>query len=85
MTNPFGDLKMPQNKDDGLTFDQWKRDGYSVQRGEKATGRNGDGVPTFTHDQVQDSNWDVGGNDGDGDHPSLDGYPPQHYLPKGFN
>jgi hypothetical protein len=51
MSNPFADLK-PIPVQDGLTYDQWRANGYQVMRGEKATGRNGDGVPTFTEDQV---------------------------------
>lgn len=38
-----------------LTFDQWKLAGFSVLRGEHATGRNDKGEATFTRDQVQDS------------------------------
>lgn len=51
MSNPFADLHDPTDKK-AKTFDQWKKEGYSVAYGEKATGRNGDGVPTFTEDQV---------------------------------
>ena len=52
MNNPFADLHPPHDPDPGRTFDEWNRKGYRVLRGEKATGRNGDGVPTFTSDQV---------------------------------
>jgi hypothetical protein len=66
--NPFAKLKAPQNKDEGRTFDDWKNDGYSVMRGETATGRNADGVPTFTYAQVTETgNFD--NDDSDYDHP----------------
>lgn len=52
MTNPFADLHVPKDDKPGHTFDEWNRKGFRVVRGEKATGRNGDGVPTFTSDQV---------------------------------
>ena len=52
MNNPFADLSSNFDAEPGKTFDQWNRKGYRVVRGEKATGRNGDGVPTFTSDQV---------------------------------
>lgn len=52
MNNPFADLTANFISEPGHTFDEWNRKGYRVLRGEKATGRNGDGVPTFTSDQV---------------------------------
>lgn len=35
-----------------LTFDQWKRLGFFVEKGEKSAMRNADGVCLFTEDQV---------------------------------
>jgi len=60
MNKFFGDLK-PIPQSDGMTYDQWQAHGYQVVRGEKATGRNADGVPTFTEDQVVEE-----GDPGDG-------------------
>lgn len=37
------------------TYDEWRDLGYQVQKGEKATGRNKLGVPTFTREQVDDA------------------------------
>jgi len=39
------------------TFDEWKSAGFRVRRGEKATGKNKQGVPTFTRDQVDDDDF----------------------------
>jgi hypothetical protein len=50
-------------ENEGLTYDQWKADGYQVVRGEKATGRNADGVPTFTEDQVIEESEDSDGSE----------------------
>ena len=52
MNNPFANLTAQFEPDPGRTYDEWNRKGFRVIRGEKATGRNGDGVPTFTSDQV---------------------------------
>lgn len=38
-----------------LTYDTWKAAGYQVRKGEKASGRNAKGEPTFTRDQVEDA------------------------------
>lgn len=51
--NPFANMKAPDL--DGHTFEEWERDGYKVMRGEKATGRNADGKPTFNSRQVIDA------------------------------
>ena len=34
------------------TFDEWKAAGFWIRKGEKSTGRNKEGKPTFTRDQV---------------------------------
>lgn len=36
------------------TYDEWKRLGAQVAKGETATGRNANGVPTFTINQLRD-------------------------------
>jgi len=36
------------------TFDEWKASGYRVLKGEKSTGRDKLGRPTFTRDQVDE-------------------------------
>lgn len=38
------------------TYDEWRELGYYVQKGQKATGRNREGIPTFTREQVEDLN-----------------------------
>lgn len=38
---------------EAYTFKEWKRKGYVVNKGEKSTGRNDDGVATFTKRQVK--------------------------------
>lgn len=38
-----------------LTYEGWKEIGYHVIKGEKATGKTTNGVPTFTRDQVEDT------------------------------
>ena len=48
-----------------MTFEDWKLLGYYVKKGEKATGRNEKGKPTFTREQVEDSE----------DRFTFDGYP----------
>lgn len=35
------------------TFKQWITCGFVVNKGQKATGRNSAGIPTFTRDQVK--------------------------------
>jgi len=37
------------------TYDEWRTLGYVVSRGEKSTGRNAQGLATFTRDQVEDA------------------------------
>jgi hypothetical protein len=37
------------------TFNEWSRAGYKINKGAKAIGRNGLGVPVFSSDQVQKS------------------------------
>lgn len=37
-----------------LTYEEWKEIGYQVLKGERATGKNKDGRPTFVRDQVDD-------------------------------
>lgn len=34
------------------TWNEWKDRGYHVVKGQRATGRNAEGVATFTRDQV---------------------------------
>lgn len=48
---------MIDDEEVGFTFEEWKHYGYFVMRGEKATGKNEKGEPTFTKDQVQE--WDT--------------------------
>ncbi len=36
------------------TFEEWHELGYWVRTGEKASGRNAAGKPTFTRDQVDE-------------------------------
>jgi len=36
------------------TFDEWKALGYHVIKGEQHTGRNKDGICTFTREQVEE-------------------------------
>lgn len=36
------------------TFDEWTALGYRIKRGSKAVGRNAQGVPVFSEDQVWD-------------------------------
>lgn len=43
-----------------LTYDQWKRLGFFVVKGEKSTMRNADGVCLFTEDQVEHHEYYVG-------------------------
>ena len=37
------------------TYAGWREIGYQVIRGEKATGRDKSGAPTFTRDQVEEA------------------------------
>ena len=39
------------------TFDDWKAGGFRVRKGEKATGRDKQGVPTFTREQVDEDDF----------------------------
>ena len=39
------------------TFDEWKAGGFRVRKGEKATGRNKQGVPTVTREQVDEDDF----------------------------
>lgn len=42
------------------TFKEWKAQGYYVCKGQKATGHNADGVPTFTKAQVSNKRMSYG-------------------------
>jgi hypothetical protein len=46
------------------TYDEWKAEGFQVQKGEKATGRNAQGKATFLPSQVD---YIPGDEDYDGD------------------
>ena len=37
------------------TFEEWRVLGYVVSRGQRSTGRNAQGLATFTRDQVEDA------------------------------
>lgn len=51
--NPFADLPaVPTTTPNSKTFKEWSALGYRIRYGEKATGRNGDGVATFNDAQV---------------------------------
>lgn len=54
-----------------LTFKQWKAQGYHVVKGEKATGRNAEGVATFNEEQVY-PNGPYGDEDYDADEQIAD-------------
>ena len=38
------------------SYSDWRAIGYQVIRGEKASGRDRSGQPTFTRDQVEEAN-----------------------------
>ena len=40
-----------------LTYEQWNAEGFYVMKGEKSTGRNEDGVATFSKEQVQSNKY----------------------------
>ena len=42
------------NTDEVRTFDEWSEEGYRIDKGSKATGRNEAGVCTFDRSQVTD-------------------------------
>lgn len=52
--NPFAELSNPEPDTEAHTYDEWQRLGEQVAKGETATGRNADGVPTFTIEQLVD-------------------------------
>jgi hypothetical protein len=37
------------------SYNDWRAIGYQVKRGEKATGKDRAGAPTFTRDQVEET------------------------------
>jgi hypothetical protein len=41
------------------TYDEWQELGYQVIKGEKSEGKNAQGKPTFTRDQVKEKD-DIG-------------------------
>jgi hypothetical protein len=40
---------------DSLTYDEWLELDFHVIRGQKATGRNAQGIATFSPDQVEEN------------------------------
>ena len=56
--NPFTNLRLPEPDKEAHTYEEWQRLGEQVAKGETATGRNADGVPTFTADQLVDDEED---------------------------